>query len=1119
VRVVLDYFSQLFDIPPTGLLLVGEFDNSLVILSISIAVFASFMAFQVAVQASKSKSQLQRQAILLVSSTALSGGIWSMHFIGMLAFELCTDIRYGWQLTLLSLLPAILASWIAQNLIIKPAISAKELILGGVLVGAGIGTMHYIGMAAMEMAPLLRYDIAGFIISICVAVVLAILALYARFALNKIRQTNFSEIQKSAIAAIIMGMAISGMHYTGMAAARFVVPLGMELPKQSDDISYLLALYITGVTVVIIVLVLGVNAVLKYKGISRKALDNEKRLLAIMDTAVDCIITIDEAGTILSCNRAVESLLGWSIDELIGNNVNMLVPEPDKSQHENYINRYLKTKEAKIIGSDREVFAQTASGEVIPVRLGIGHIKVQKQDLFVAFIADLRQRIEMESALRENEARFRSLLSNIPGIAYRSLDTPDRPNVFISDEVENVTGYPAKDFTLPEPKRSLADFVVDEDMKEIEETDLHGPDGFKLEYKINDRYNKTKWMLGYGRYVKSEDGKENYIDGFIMDITQRKEMEHQLVIAKERAEQAAASRASFLANMSHEIRTPMNAIVGFSEILLESDLTKSQHKQINTINQSAKSLMHVLNDVLDSAKLEKGKFQLEYRDFSLVEEIDAVVSTLWLEAKKKNLVIILDIESEVQRNYCGVPDRLRQVLTNILGNAIKFTHEGLITVSVRRGSHELIEFSVNDTGIGMTTTQLSTVFEAFEQADESMSRRYGGTGLGTTISKQLVELMGGKISATSDINIGSTFTFEIPLTPIDKALQPVNTTDNIVLPNLHILIVDDIEQNLDLLTILLTRQGHRITTARDGEQALLRMQSESPDVVLLDIQMPVMDGLTAAKLRRKQERESGLARLPIVALTASVLERDRLSALEAGIDGFANKPVDLELLNWEIAKALKLDDISFENKSNKNRTNEKVNIKSGAALWGSKENYFEELKLFFSKWTNEIAKLQSTFQQSDWQALGAIAHGLKGLSGNLCLNHLMAAATNLETKTSVSRDQGKEVIHQAIVKVIDAARECEDYLIANTSYVKLQSHSSPNSMIVPAEKDVHKLISEIISLAEKNEINDELIEQISSLSQIDYPEVNTISNALNDFDFKLAITNAERILERMYGSK
>ncbi len=209
----------------------------------------------------------------------------------------------------------------------------------------------------------------------------------------------------------------------------------------------------------------------------------------------------------------------------------------------------------------------------------------------------------------------------------------------------------------------------------------------------------------------------------------------------------------------------MNAVIGFSDILLDDELSDSQRKHLNTINQSAKSLLHILNDVLDSAKLDKGKFQLEYRDFSLVEEVDAVVSTLWLQAQNKGLELALNIHTDVQGHYNGVPDRIRQVLTNLIGNAIKFTEHGKVNIEIKNSANQFVTFIIQDSGIGMTQAQLSTIFDAFAQADESMSPRFGGTGLGTTISKQLGELMKGSISATSIERQGSEITLSLPLPP------------------------------------------------------------------------------------------------------------------------------------------------------------------------------------------------------------------------------------------------------------------------------------------------------------------------------------------------------------------
>ncbi|MDU0353927.1 MHYT domain-containing protein [Paraglaciecola aquimarina] len=737
-------FSAFFHTSDNSLLAVSDYHPWLVVLSVSIAIFAAFMGFQVAFQAIRSISVARKHISLLVGSIALGGGIWSMHFIGMLALELCTAVTYRFSLTALSVLPGIAASWIALYVIIQAKPKISQFIWGGVLVGAGIGTMHYVGMAAMQMAPLLRYDLLMFCVSILVAVILAILSLWISFGLEQFAGLSLSKRIKIVISSCVMGAAISGMHYTGMAAARFVLPAGMESSPQTNDISYYLAAGITVITMFIIGLTIALNLVFRYKDVSAVASQNEKRLTAIMDTAVDGIITIDAKGIIISINQAVTHLLGWEASELVGKNVKILVPMPFQHNHDQYIENYLRTREAKIIGSGREVEANTKCGGKIPMRLGIGHVEFNQKHMFVAFISDLRERVKMEAALRENEAQIRSLLTNIPGIAYRCLDAPGWPNLFMTDEVEKIIGYPAADFLLPEPKRSLGDFLHPDDVDYIAGKDLRDPNGFQLEFRFVDRFGDTKWMLGHGRASKVNGTDDYYLDGFIMDISDRKKMESELRTAKEKAEQAAESRSAFLANMSHEIRTPMNAVIGFSDILLDDVLPSGQRKHIATINQSAKSLLHILNDILDSAKLDKGKFQLEYRNFSLVEEVDAVISTLWLQAKGKGLQLDLSIDDDVLGYYNGAPERIRQVLTNLLGNAIKFTERGKVALKISQSTGNKVAFTITDTGIGMTPQQLASIFDAFAQADESMSRRFGGTGLGTTISKQLVELMGEK---------------------------------------------------------------------------------------------------------------------------------------------------------------------------------------------------------------------------------------------------------------------------------------------------------------------------------------------------------------------------------------
>jgi signal transduction histidine kinase len=397
--------------------------------------------------------------------------------------------------------------------------------------------------------------------------------------------------------------------------------------------------------------------------------------------------------------------------------------------------------------------------------------------------------------------------------------------------------------------------------------------------------------------------------GFITtytDITDRKQAERLLIHAKEEAEAAARAKASFLATMSHEIRTPMNGVLGMLHLLGNSPLSEDQRDLLETARGSAGALLGILNDILDFSKLEAGQLRIEATDFDLHRLIHDVIALLQGGADDKGLFLVAKIAAAVPRQVVGDPTRLRQVLTNLIGNALKFTSGGGVTVRVgleqAEASLSQLRVEVQDTGIGIAPEGVATLFQEFVQADSSITRRFGGTGLGLAICRRLVEMMGGTIGCDSRPGQGATFWFttKVGLASVTAVPSVPAAEYRAAIAPMAVLLAEDNPVNQKLTTILLSRWGHTVTLARNGAEAIDAVMGASFDVVLMDVHMPAIDGLEAT--RRIRAMGGPMAAVPIVAMTADVLEGDTARCLAAGMDDYVAKPVDPDRLQAVLAK-------------------------------------------------------------------------------------------------------------------------------------------------------------------------------------------------------------------------
>jgi PAS domain S-box-containing protein len=1000
---------QLFAAPAEpSLLTYGRYDPALVALSVLVAIFSSWMGLQIAGQASANRTQ--RSIVLLTGSLALGSGVWAMHFIGMLAFDLCTRVEYDPATTILSLLPSIGASFVALSLIGRKRLGGWALLGGGVLVGAGIGAMHYAGMASMRMSLALHYDPFMFALSIAVAVLLATLALWVRFGLRSF-SARLNKSRLLLISATVMGLAIAGMHYTGMAAARFVGQLPPGARGSSN--STFLALAIALITVALTIFVLAANGLLRYRQVFRELSQSEGWMRALLTTTVDGVITVSGDGIVQEFNSAAERIFGWTRAEILGRHIGVLIADQDRSAEDGILH-FLTTGEDVRNAEGSEVIGLRKDGSLVPIRRALGHARTAGQDLFVCFITDISERRAMEQALRDSEQQFRSLIGNIPGISYRSMADGDGAMVFISDAVERVTGYPAPDFTGTPPRRFFGALLHAADRARVTAAiagALQERRPYLVEYRLLHADGSIRWLWENGTGVADDDGQLQWLDGVILDISARREMEEALRLAVAKAEQAAAARATFVANMSHEIRTPMNAILGFTDVLLDDELGPQQRRHLDTVRSAGRSLLRLLNEVLDTAKLDKGAVELELDDFDLLALIDELSSTLGANARAKGLQVDIDYDPNLPTGLHGDELRIRQVLTNLLDNAIKFTATGGVKLVAEAQGGQL-HLLVTDTGIGIAADRLAAIFEPFTQADASMTRRYGGTGLGTTISKQIVELMGGRIWADSTPGAGTSFHVLLPLVPARFAPQKARTRSAQVLPPLRVLLADDVAQNIELLELLLHRRGHTTASAADGEAAVALAAGGDFDVILMDVHMPKLDGLAATRAIRAAALQAGRARVPVVAMTASVLEAHRRASVEAGMDGFASKPVDWAALSHEIARVMGLAETPAPAAAAA-AARQVLNRKAGLRRWADgADAYNGALAQFAGQFGALAADLAGQLAAHDLHGARMLAHKGRGVAANLGLERLAAVLADYELACTDAGDAAQAGVLQ-----------------------------------------------------------------------------------------------------------
>jgi len=643
---------------------------------------------------------------------------------------------------------------------------------------------------------------------------------------------------------------------------------------------------------------------------------SEQRMGLIFEHVLDAIILINKEGIIVTANPAAGALFGYSCDELTGSKINMLMPAPVRSRHDSFLEAHSASDANRAVGLViRQTHGLRKDGTEFILDISITELQVEGHRQYIGILRDITERCRADEEAQRLRKQLMDLTANMPGVVFQFQKHGTAPGkfLFISQGLESLCGRTADE--VMNNSLLLVESVFPEDvpivMGELARA-MQTNTMFACTYRVR-REGGIRWLSATAVPNRQDSGEQVW-NGVIMDVTLLKETEIKLAKYSEelaqtavRAEAAVQAKSEFLATMSHEIRTPMNGVIGMTGLLIETELTPEQRDWTEIIRNSGEALLSIINDILDFSKIEAGKMDLELHSFNLPDLLEESIELVASLAHRKRLEICTLIHESVPTFVVGDSTRIRQILLNVLSNAIKFTESGEVVLSAelhdQDGDACRIRFTIRDTGIGMTKESQQKLFQSFSQADSSTTRRYGGTGLGLAISKRLVGLMGGDIEVQSEVGVGSTFGIVVPFR---KAGELPVVVPMVSLHGKRVLVVDDNRTNRNILIGQLGQAKMDVEVASSGAEALDLLQNAVQtgrpfDLGVLDLHMPVMNGLMLTREIRSRPSLSGT---PIVYL-ASYRDPDEATvARDLGVSRFLVKPLRKAALLQTISEVL-----------------------------------------------------------------------------------------------------------------------------------------------------------------------------------------------------------------------
>lgn len=732
-----------------------------------------------------------------------------------------------------------------------------------------------------------------------------------------------------------------------------------------------------------------------------------KRYKVLFKNVHDIILFLGMDGNIIDANKAAVNKYGYSYEELCSMNTSDI----NKSWvfTKEHIRRVVES------GITYEAHHFRKDGSLFPVEVSSQGTLIGGRPVLISIIRDISERKRSEALIKESQAKYYSLFMNlIEAFTYCSViySNDGKPEDLVILEVnsafENATGIKTEDAigkTWLELFPEFGAYIMEKMKTSRAESGRVGS------LRV-DEYYSAELEQWYSLLIFEAD--KGFVAITARNITENKQAELELKKAKEAAEAANRAKSEFLANMSHEIRTPINGMVGMIDLTLLTELSYTQRDNLVTARSCTDSLLRIINDILDFSKMEAGKLTTEKVNFDIKELIADLVKIHSVNATKKGIELSYRLSSTVPQYLMGDPNRLRQVLNNLVSNAIKFTKEGEVYIAVKKsgGSKDSLElrFSVSDTGMGIAQEDMGKLFKTFSQLDGSFTKKHGGTGLGLVISKQLVEILGGKLWVESEIGKGSTFYFTLTFKEVSKTdRKPVQLPRiDKTLNALTVLLVEDDSISRKVIEGMLNEKGHFVDIAKNGLESVEKAGQKNYDVILMDIQMPKMDGVEAT--RRIRELEGTKRHTPIIAVTAYALYGDREKFLSIGIDEYISKPVQMDELFYTLENTRRYKEQDHDPMSYRGAT---VN-EAGEVVFVEKSKV--ELKIedlpVLEKMLEVIEELEFSVGSGDLLVIERVANRIKTLSDGLNADDLKSVAFKVEL--AARRGNLEDVIRQTI---------------------------------------------------------------------------------------------------------